>query len=164
MMAAPKVEKNKVVSVTYSILDEHGTVLEQVDVPTDYLHGVDHALFPKIEAALNGKSIGDTIDVKLSPEEGFGPSDPSLMFTDDMDNVPPEFRTIGAKPTFVDSKGNTVEFVVTKIENGKLTVDSNHPFAGKAIDFHVTVVAIRDATEAELKRGISAEDAKSNLH
>ncbi len=158
------VENKKVISVTYSILDEQGEILEQVDMPTDYLHGVDHALFPKIEAALHGKFVGDTVDVKLSPEEGFGSHDPSLTFTDKIENVPPEYRTIGAKPTFQDDKGNTVEFVVTKIDNGMLTVDSNHPFAGKIINFHVTVVAIRDATDAELQRGISAEDAKAKLH
>ena len=150
-MPADRIEKNKVVSITYRILDEKGEVVEQSDIPIDYIHGVDGRLFEKIEAALDGKTVGDSIDVSLSPTEGFGEHDPSLTFTDDIENVPHEYRHVGAKPTFQNEHGDVQEFVVSKIENGKLTVDANHPFAGKTVTFKIDVVSIRPATQADLE-------------
>ncbi len=159
-----KVEKNKVVSVTYSILDDQGQVVEQSDVPVDYLHGVDGRLFPQVEQALEGKQVGDSVDVTLSPEEAFGQPDPALIFVDDLENAPPEFRVIGARPTFENESGESMEMTVTKIEDGKITIDGNHPFAGKTITFHVTVVGIRDATPEELaQRGVHGGDTPT-LH
>ena len=159
------VKKNKVVSVTYSILDEDGQVLEQSDIPVDYLHGVDGKLFPKVEAALEGKTIGDSVDVTLEPEEAFGQPDPGLIFVDDLENAPPEFRVVGAKPTFENASGESIEMTVTKIEDGKITIDGNHPFAGKKITFHVTVVGIRDALPDELaQREVTPPAATGVVH
>ena len=126
-----QIQNNKQVSITYSILSEQGEVLEQSDLPIDYVHGVDDRIFPKIMAALKGKVIGDVVEVTLLPEEGFGQPDPSLLFVDNIDNAPPEFRVIGARPAFQNENGETMEMVVTKIEDGKITIDGNHPFAGK---------------------------------
>ncbi len=149
------VAKNKVVSITYRILDEQGELVEQSDIPVDYIHGSDNDMFAKVEQALEGKTVGDTVAVVLPPEDGFGHADPSMTFTDDIENVPPEYRHVGARPMFQNKHGDVTEFVVSKIENGKLTVDGNHPFAGKTMTFNVNVVAIRDATEDELAGGLS---------
>ena len=161
-MNTNRISKNKVVSITYSILDEQGQVVEQSDVPVEYIHGVDNPLFEKIEEALDGKNVGDSIDVELNPEEGFGPHRPELTFTDDIENVPPEYRYIGAKPVFQNEKGEDMELVVTRIENGKLTVDANHPFAGRTMSFNVTVFAVRDASSSELANGVAQQ--KPKLH
>ncbi|MFV2055707.1 MAG: peptidylprolyl isomerase [Thiohalomonadales bacterium] len=147
-----KVVKNKVVSITYRILDDKNEVKEQSDLPIDYLHGVDNAMFKKVEASLAGKQVGDEVVVELSPAEGFGAHDPNLTFTDDIANVPAEFQQIGAKPQFQNAEGEGMEFTVTEIKDGKLTVDANHLFAGKTMTFHVSIVNIRDATAQELKQ------------
>lgn len=149
------VTKHKVVSITYRILDENKEVVEQSDIPIDYIHGTDNDMFAKVEQALEGKTVCDTVAVVLSPEEGFGHADPNLTFTDDIENAPPEYRYLGARPMFQNEHGEVTEFVVSKIENGKLTVDGNHPFAGKTMTFKVDVVAIRDATGEELAGGLS---------
>jgi FKBP-type peptidyl-prolyl cis-trans isomerase SlyD len=149
------VTKGKVVTITYRIYDEQGELVEQSDIPVDYVHGADNDMFAKVEKALEGKAAGDTVEVVLPPDEGFGYPDPSLTFTDDLENVPPEYRQVGARPMFQNEQGDVTEFVVSKIENGKLTVDGNHPFAGKTMTFKVDVVAIRDATAEELDGGAS---------
>ncbi|MGD8594576.1 MAG: peptidylprolyl isomerase [Gammaproteobacteria bacterium] len=149
------VTKNKVVSITYRILDDRGGLVEQSDIPIDYIHGTDNDMFAKVEQALEGKTVGDTVEVVLPPEDGFGHADPSMTFTDDIENVPPEYRHVGARPMFQNEHGDTTEFVVRKIENGKLTVDGNHPFAGKTMTFKVDVVAIRDVSDDELAGGPS---------
>jgi FKBP-type peptidyl-prolyl cis-trans isomerase SlyD len=152
-MSEDVIEKNKVVAMTYRIIDETGNVAEQSDIPVEYIHGVNDTMFEKVEQALEGKHIGDSVEVELSPEEGFGPHHPELTFTDDVENVPPEYRFVGAKPSFQNEHGDVKEFVVSKIENGKLTVDGNHPFAGQTVKFIINVVGVRPATEMELQQG-----------
>lgn len=152
-----RVAKNKVISVTYEIQDESGQVLERYDLPVSYVHGVNHELFEKIERALEGSAIGDTVAVTLTPEEGFGTYRPELTFTDDLENVPYEYRRVGAEVMFQSDRGETITMVVTRIVDGKLTVDGNHPFADKTVTFLVKVVDIRDATPQELAHGLPSE-------
>lgn len=161
-MSSCCVGKSKVVSITYRIIDESGNVAEQSDIPVEYIHGIPNAMFKKVEQALSGKTIGETVEVTLESEEAFGPHQPELAFSDAIENVPPEYRFIGARPTFENENGEMRELVVTKIEDGKLTLDANHPFAGQAITFIVTVEAIREATGEELANKLPAS-AGSNL-
>ncbi len=149
----PSVTKNKVVSINYVLRNENGDIFEYRDLPISYLHGCGSDLFPKIEGALEGRKIGDRVVVQLSPEEAFGEHDPKLTFTDDIDNVPPELRRIGTEFEAQNAKGESMTFVVTRIENGKLTVDANHPLAGQTVTFEVTVADIRDATTEEVATG-----------
>ena len=154
-MPDPIVRKHKVVAITYSIIDEAGAILEQSDIPVYYVHSGPNDMFPDIEAALDGHTLGDSVEVVLAPERAFGYHDPNMTFTDDIDNVPPEFRRIGAEVEMQNERGETRSFFVAKIEGGKLTVDGNHPFAGKTLTYAVTVADIREATEEEKQQGIS---------
>lgn len=152
-MSAPRIEANKVVSLTYTIVDEKGQVLEQSEIPIHYVHGGKSDLFEKLEAALVGKTIGDEVSVTLSPEEGFGPHDPDLTFTDDLENVPEELRFIGAELEAKNADGESMKFIVTNIADRELTVDANHPMAGKTVVFKVKVIEIRDASKDEVRTG-----------
>ena len=162
-MSAPVVSKNKAVYITYSILHE-AQVVEQSDMPIGYVHGAESGLFEQVEAALEGAKIGDKLEVTLPPEQGFGAHDPNLTFTDDIENVPPEYRYLGAEVEFENESGEAMKFLVTRIENGKLTVDGNHPFAGKTVKFVVTVLAIRDASADEIANGRPDEGGPPVIH
>ena len=151
------VARNTVVYLTYTIWDEAGTLFEQHDLPVAYVHGANGPLFEKIEEALQGKAVGDKVEVTLTPEQGFGPHRPELTFTDDIENVPPEHRRLGSEVTFENERGEQMEFRVTRIADGKLTVDANHPLAGQTAKFVVTIVALRPATLDEIANGIPAE-------
>ncbi len=154
-MSDQRVTRNKVVQFTYSIADEDGNIVEQVDLPVNYVHGAsDIGLIERVEQAMDGCRSGDTITVEVPPSEGFGEYDASLTFEDDIDNVPPQFRQIGTKVEMANDAGETKEFTVTKIENGKLTIDGNHPLAGKTARFTVNIVSIRDATDDEIRNGV----------
>lgn len=162
-MTEQKVRKNKAVYVTYSILDQSGAVYEQYEIPVGYVHGGNSPLFEKIEAALEGKKIGDRVEVSLNPQEGFGETDPQLTFTDDIENVPPEYRRLGAEVEFQNERGEAMQFRVSRIADGKLTVDANHPLAGQTVTFLVNVVNIRDASMDEIVSGLPI-DQSSPLH
>ncbi len=156
-----KISQNKLVSLIYTITDDTDNVLERNDMPIQYIQGVNSQVIEKIELALEGRQTGDMVQVTLTPEEGFGPYRPELTFTDDINNVPPEFHSIGAEVEFQNDHGESKIFRVSEIKDGKLTVDGNHPFAGKSITYNITVKEVRDATASELANG--AENMKA-LH
>lgn len=162
-MTEPTVAANKVVSVTYSIIDASGEVLEQSDLPVDYLHGSENGLFMKVEEALEGKAAGDSVEVTLTPEEGFGQRDPTLTYSDKIENVPPEYRKLGAEAEFRNEQGGSIKMVVTHVDKGTITLDGNHPFAGKSLTFHVKIVGVRDATAEELESGVNPQQ-RPTLH
>jgi FKBP-type peptidyl-prolyl cis-trans isomerase SlyD len=150
-----RIKKDKYVSLTYTITDDAGETLERIELPISYIQGRDSQVIERVSQALEGHVVGDTVSVRLSPAEGFGESQPELMFTDDLDNVPPQFHRIGAEVEFQNDRGEMKVFRVCKIENGKLTVDGNHPLAGKNITYNITIQAVRDATMEELSNGVT---------
>lgn len=150
-----KIVNKKFVSLIYTITDDTNAILERVDTPIQYIQGSKSHVIEKIETALTGHQVGDLIHITLSPEEGFGAHQPELTFSDAIENVPPQFHTIGAEVEFKGDNGESKNFLVTEIANGKLTVDGNHPYAGKTITYNITIKEIRDATENELKNGVN---------
>ncbi|HYA38955.1 MAG TPA: peptidylprolyl isomerase [Candidatus Methylomirabilis sp.] len=157
-MSDSVVAKNKVVSLTYLLRNQKGDIFEYRDLPVSYVHGSGADLFPKIEQALEGRSVGDRVNVTLTPADAFGEHDPKLTFTDDLENAPPELRRLGAEFEAQNAKGENIVLTVTRIESGKITVDANHPLAGQTITFEVTVQDIRSATPEEIKNGRPAGD------
>lgn len=151
-----QIKQDKFVSLTYTITDDSGDILERTDMPITYIHGRDDQVIRKIEQELTGRQQDDVISVTLSPAEGFGEHQAELTFSDDIENVPEQFRHIGAEVEFKNDHGETKIFRVTGIEDNRLTVDGNHPFAGKEITYNITVKEVRDATEEELAHGISS--------
>ncbi len=153
-MSSETVQKNKHVMFSYTIVDsERGDVLEQVEIPMGYIHGGEQRMFDEVEKAMEGSAIGDEIEVTLPPEKTFGAPDPSLIFTDALENVPPQFHQLGAEVEFQNESGEVKSFIVTKIENGTLTIDGNNPLVGKNLTFKVVIHDIRDATEKEIQTG-----------
>ncbi len=159
------VARNRVVYLTYTIQDQQGELFEQYDLPIGYVHGVNGPLFEKIEHALEGRQVGDRVEVTLSPRDGFGEHKPELTFTDDVDNVPPEHRQLGSEVMFENDRGEQMQLRVTRIADGKLTVDGNHPLAGQPVKFVVTIVGVRPATLEEIANGMPADGgATPRLH
>ena len=160
------VARDQVVYLTYTIWDQAGRLFEQYDLPIAYVHGANGPLFEKIEQALEGSRPGDKVEVLLSPQDGFGDHKPELTFSDDIDNVPPEHRQLGSEVLFENERGEQMQFRVTRIENGKLTVDANHPLAGQTVKFVVTIVGVRPATLDEIANGLPADGGTgaSRLH
>ncbi len=145
-MSKQKVSEGKYVSLTYSISDENGHVVEQNDLPVGYVFGGDSELIGGMDEALRGKQPGDKVVVEVPAEKAFGPHDPELTFVDDIANVPEQFRFVGAEVTMANDAGETKTFHVSKIENGKVTIDGNHPLAGKTLNVAVNILDVRDPT------------------
>jgi FKBP-type peptidyl-prolyl cis-trans isomerase SlyD len=147
------VSRNKIVSVSYVLRKADGEIYELSDLPIAYLHGAGSDLFPQIERALEGKSIGEQVVVTLDPDQAFGAHDPGLVLVEPLDQVPEPFRHVGAEFEARNESGETRRFVVTGIGDGRLMADANHPLAGQRVIFEVTVRGIREASPEELESG-----------
>ena len=156
-MSEQRVSANKAVHFTYFIIDQSGDQVEHSDVPIGYIHSSTSSILPKLGESMDGHAVDDVIEVSVSAEEGFGPHRPELTFTDDIANVPEQFHHVGAEVEMQNDEGEVKKFRVSAIENGKLTIDGNHPFAGQAIKFTVTITEIRDASNEEIASGQVAD-------
>ena len=148
-MSEDTIQPGKYVALTYAIVDDSGAVVEQHDVPLGFVFGSDTELIGGMDQAVEGKRAGDEVEVRVSPGESFGPHDPNLTFVDSIDNVPPQFRQIGAEVPMQNERGETKVFHVTRIEDGQVTVDGNHPLAGKELTVRVAITEVRDARPGE---------------
>lgn len=150
------VAKHKVVSFTYSFLNDKGEVLEQNDIPTSYVHGSDDHLFPMVMSdALEDAVVGETRDILLPPEIGYGAYDDNKTYRAKLEDVPPVYHKVGVEATFQDEDGKKLLMKVMSVEGGEVFLDGNHPFAGKTLTVSMTVKAIRDATTEEVGSGLA---------
>jgi FKBP-type peptidyl-prolyl cis-trans isomerase SlyD len=148
------VRDGKFVELTYKVTDRKtGHVLTRVEFPLGYVHGHNEILAPSVHMALLGKSAGEVIEVPIDGNQIFGPRDESLVFTDDVGNVPQEYRQVGTSILMENDRGQTRSFLVTHVDDEKLTVDGNNPLCGRQIVFTLEILAVRDATEEETRAG-----------
>ncbi|MBK1703780.1 FKBP-type peptidyl-prolyl cis-trans isomerase [Halochromatium glycolicum] len=152
------IQDNKYVELKYRVIDaKTGGVLTSVDFPLGYVHGVNDVLSAQVMAELEGRTAGETISVELDCEQIFGPRDESLVVTDYLENVPEEYREVGTTVVMQNDAGQTKHFLVTRIDEKTLTVDGNHPLCGRQVVFELEILAVRDATEAEIAAGGKVE-------
>jgi FKBP-type peptidyl-prolyl cis-trans isomerase SlyD len=148
------VQANKFVELTYKVFDEHtGSVLTSVEFPLGYVHGANEVLAPQVMAELEGKSVGDIIEVPIDCNKIFGPRDESLVITDYIENVPVEYRQVGTAILMENDKGQTKSFLVTRVDETTLTIDGNNPLCGREVIFKLEILNVRDATTEEIEAG-----------
>lgn len=148
------IEDGKYVELIYQVTDKKTRhVLTSVEFPLGYVHGHNEILAPAVHAQLQGRHAGDVIEVPIDGNQIFGPRDESLVFTDFIDNVPEEYRQIGCSILMENDSGQTRSFLVTQLDDEKLTVDGNNPLCGREVIFRLEVLTVRDATDEEVKAG-----------
>ena len=146
---------NLVVSMHYKLTDSEGNVLDSSEgaEPLTYLHGSGN-IIPGLEKELVGKVEGDSHQVKVEPEEGYGEINPELIQTVDkaaFQGV--ESVEVGMSFEAQASDGSVQHIVVKGIEGEVVTIDANHPLAGVTLNFDVEIVSVREASEEEIDHG-----------
>ncbi|MBT3343797.1 MAG: peptidylprolyl isomerase [Gemmatimonadetes bacterium] len=150
-----QIAANSVVSIQYTLTNDAGETLDTSDgrEPLMYLHGAGN-IIPGLEKELLGKSVGDSLEVTVQPEEGYGQINDEMIQTvprdafGGVDKIEP-----GMQFEASDEDGGTQMIVVTAVEGDNVTVDGNHPLAGEVLHFAVTVEEIREASEEEVTHG-----------
>ena len=148
------IHDGKYVELTYRVCDrKSGQVLTCVEFPLGYIHGHNEILAPSVHKELEGRNAGDVIEVPIDGNRIFGPRDESLVFTDRIENVPEDYRSVGTSILMENEKGQARTFLVTRIDEETLTVDGNNPLCGREVVFRLEVLAVRDPSDAEMKAG-----------
>ncbi len=149
-----KVQNDLVVSMEYT-LHVDGKVLDSSagQEPLEFLAGASN-IITGLEREMMGMKIGDSKDVVVSPEDGYGEMDeeaymdvPRTEFPEDMPIRP------GVEMEMSDDDGNPMYARIDSVEDDTVTLNFNHPLAGKELHFSVKVVGLRAATEEELEHG-----------
>lgn len=154
------IQNNKYVELTYKVIDaKTHAVLTMVEYPIGYVQGVNEILSPQVHAELESKKVGDMIEVPIDCNQLYGPRDESLVLTDRLQNVPQEYREVGAQILMENAKGQTKTFLVTKVDKTSVTIDGNNPLCGRDVIFQLEIINVRDATEEEILHGGPVEQA-----
>lgn len=148
-----QISKNTVVTLHYEMFDADNNLLDKTEEPISYLHGGYDGIFPLVEEALEGKAIGDAIDVKMTPDDAFGDPEEELIRLEDLDVFPADVEVGMMFEADDPETGDVLLFRVTDIADGKAVVDANHPLAGQSIRFTAKVVEIRAASADEVSHG-----------
>ncbi len=161
-----KIAKDTVVSLRYELFDSEGELLEKIEDPVSYLHGGYDGIFPLVEEALHGKKTGDHCEVTMQPDDAFGEYDHTLVEVEPRNAFPNDVE-VGMQ--FEGGPENSEEedfilFTVVDVTDDEVTVDGNHPLAGKALTFNCTVTGVRPATAEELEHGHVHDGESGHLH
>ena len=149
-----QIETNTVVTFNYVLKDDAGNVIDQSQDGTFvYLHGAQN-IVPGLENALSGKTTGDELSISVSPAEGYGERQadrvqpvPRERFPEDTEIEP------GMQFHAQDPDGQDLVVKIITVEDDTVTVDGNHPLAGVQLNFDVSIVEVRHATEEEISHG-----------
>ena len=148
-----QVAKDAVVTLEYAVYGSDGDLIEKTDEPVEYLHGGYGGMFPAVEKALEGKDVGETCRVRLSPEDGFGDYDADLVHVEPRDKFPENVEIGMQFEGKAEESGNALVYTVTDIADGKVIVDGNHPLAGQTLHIECTVTDVRAASAEEVSHG-----------
>jgi len=148
------ITRDSVVTIHYTLKDDAGAVIDSSasGEPLAYLHGHGN-IVPGLERALSGRDAGDKLSVRVTPAEGYGEYDKELV------QSVPRRALRGIKDVqpgmhlHAQTEAGTRTVTVTRVHGDMVTLDANHPLAGKNLNFDIQVEDVRQATEEELSHG-----------
>ena len=148
-----QISNEKVAAIHYTLTDNNGTVLDSSagKDPLYYLHGFGN-LIPGMEEGLEGKSVGDQFEIKVSPENGYGLRNEAAIQQVPISAFGGADVRVGSQFQAGNEHGQYI-VTVTEVNADMVTVDANHPLAGVELNFKVEVMEVREATSDEIAHG-----------
>lgn len=150
-----KIAPDHVVKIAYRLLDTNGNVLEErtPENPYEYMQGRGQIVAP-VEHRINGQTAGFRVEVTVTPREGYGEYDPSLVVDLPKNQFPKEVElNVGMRFNTTGPNGRPITVRVIEVADQVVTVDGNHPLAGIELIFEVRVLDVRAASEDEIHAG-----------
>lgn len=147
------IQENSVVQFHYT-LSENGTELEssRKGSPLLYLHG-HNQMFPKVEAELTGKAVGDKLQLTLAPADAYGERQDDAIQSVQVKHLQGAKKWKPGMVAWLRTEQGERQVTVVKVGMFKAEVDTNHPLAGKTVTFDLEVINIREATADEIAHG-----------
>jgi len=144
------ISDGKTISMEYTLTLEDKKVLDTNvgGAPLNFKQG-SHQIIPGLETALEGMKVGESKQVTVAPEQGYGPVNPQAVQEVPIDKIPEEARKVGAQLQGKDAQGRMVHPRVTEVKEQVVLLDFNHPLAGKELFFDVKILDIQAASTPE---------------
>jgi len=154
------------VTLDYTVFNIQHELLDSGATPLVYLHGGYDEVFVKIEQAIEGKRIGESVHLKLSPEEAFGEYKGDLVLVEDRSQFEDDLE-IGQQVEMVFSEDDDEEimmvYTVSEIRDDQVVLDANHPLSGVTVIFDATVIGIREALPEEIDKRLHSIDVEHSV-
>jgi FKBP-type peptidyl-prolyl cis-trans isomerase SlyD len=149
-----EISAGRVAAIHYTLTDDDGKVIDKSSPqsPLRYLHGAGN-IVPGLEKALDGKQAGDSLKAEVQPEQGYGPRHDGLVQQVPRSAFPADARIEPGIRFEARTQRGPLVVTVTEVGDEAVTIDGNHPLAGKKLHFDVQVAEVRDATERETQQG-----------
>ena len=150
-----RVAADTVVTIEYRATLTNGDLVDSTERcgPVTYLHG-NEQIFPALEQAVDGLVPGEERTLSLSPRESYGEVRSDLVRRMPRAQLPPDLVVeIGKRYTIRPPRGEPMIFRLVGVEGDEVIADFNHPAAGQGLDVWAKVVAVRPATNEEIRRG-----------
>ncbi|MGC6367981.1 MAG: FKBP-type peptidyl-prolyl cis-trans isomerase [Candidatus Marinamargulisbacteria bacterium] len=148
------IKADTVVYIAFTLKDKNGELLDEAtkDMPLPFVAGHDQ-IIPSLEAALIGKKDGDKINLVIEPEDAFGEYDEAYVqeaSKDMFDQIDDLIEGMDVEVEVETEDGNTLAMArIKSIKDNKVTLDLNHPLAGKTLDYSIEVISTREMTAEE---------------
>ena len=144
------VENNTVVEMNY-VLTVDGEIADEGTL--EYLQGHGN-IIAGLEAGLLGAKVGETRNVHVLAVDAYGEHDPKRVLPVNRSSFPADFEfRLGEMLRIRDASGHVFQAIPVAVNEETVELDLNHPMAGKDLDFKVTILNVRPATEAEIANG-----------
>jgi FKBP-type peptidyl-prolyl cis-trans isomerase SlyD len=153
-MSELTVQDGQVVSMEYSLhVDGEMIDSSRGREPLEFLQGAGN-IIPGLEDELYGMEIGETKNVIVSAEDGYGELDPDAFIDVPREQFPAEIPLeVGVELQVRDESGHPMMARIDTVQADSVRLDFNHPLAGKELVFDIKIVGLRDATDEELEHG-----------
>lgn len=142
-METRKIRKGDKVRAHYTGTLADGTVFDSSRErdPLEFTLGAG-MLIPGFERAVEGLAQGESVTVEIEPDDGYGPYDPELVFTVSKAQVPPHIPLKEGTPLQLSNEQGQMDVLITEVGPEEITLDANHPLAGKTLTFAIEIVEI----------------------
>jgi FKBP-type peptidyl-prolyl cis-trans isomerase 2 len=144
------ISDGKSISMEYTLTLEDKKVLDTNvgGEPLNFTQG-SHQIIPGLETALEGMKVGESKQVTVDPEQGYGPINPQAVQEVPIDQIPPDARKVGVRLQGKDAQGRMVHPLITEVKEQVVMLDFNHPLAGKRLIFDIKILDIQAPSTTE---------------
>jgi FKBP-type peptidyl-prolyl cis-trans isomerase SlyD len=144
----------RVIGFHYTLTDKTGTVLDSSigDEPLYFLEN-SQQIIPGLEKVIALMNTGDKRKIEVKAADAYGDVNPELVVKVKKTQFPPGAQLTVGDQFQVNNDAHSPVFTIMSVDNEDVTVDGNHPMAGKDLFFDVEIVGVRPATAEEMSHG-----------
>jgi FKBP-type peptidyl-prolyl cis-trans isomerase SlyD len=144
----------RVIGFHYTLTDKTGTTLDSsIGEEALYFLEGSQQIIPGLESVVSLMNVGDKKKIEVKAQDAYGDVNPELVVKVKKTQFPPDATLTIGDQFQVNNDAHSPVFTIMSVDTDEITVDGNHPMAGKDLFFDVEIVGMRPATDEEMTHG-----------